>query len=162
MLKLEPGMIIWTWITFGVVLVLLKRYAWQPLLAMVEEREKKIAESLRRADEARDQAEALLEEQHQRLAQAQEEIEAMLKESRAMAEQTRNEILAKAREDANRMLERAKADIERERHAALMSLKKEVADLVVAATGRLIGMNLDEKKHRQLIDEYIQEIGKAN
>ncbi|RMG67808.1 MAG: ATP synthase F0 subunit B [Calditrichaeota bacterium] len=162
MLKLEPGMIIWTWITFGVVLVLLKRFAWQPLLAMVEERENKIAESLRRADEARDQAEALLEEQQKRLAQAQDEIEAMLKESRAMAERTREEILAKAREDANRMLERAKADIERERQAALLSLKKEVADLVVTATGRLIGMNLDDEKHRRLIDEYIQEIGKAN
>jgi len=162
MLQLEPGMIIWTWVTFLVLLFVLKKVAWKPLLNMVEERENRIAESLKRAEEARMEAEKLLEEQHRQLAKTQEEVQAMLKESRLMAEKVRNDIIEKAREDANKLMERARRDIEKERQMALMSLRNQVADLVVQATSKLIQVSLDEDKHRELIDEYIQRLDDAS
>lgn len=162
MLQLEPGMIIWTWVTFLVLLYVLKKFGWKPLLNMVEERENRIAESLKRAEEARMEAEKLLEEQDRQLAKTQEEVQAMLKESRLMAEKVRNDIIEKAREDANKLMERARRDIEKERQMALMSLRNQVADLVVQATSKLIQVSLDEDKHRELIDEYIQRLDDAS
>ncbi len=162
MLRLDPGMIIWTWVTFLVLLFVLKKVAWKPLLGAVEERENRIAESLRRAEEARQEAEKLLEEQHRQLAKTQEEVQAMLKESRQMAEKVRSEIIEKAREDANKLMERARRDIEKERQAALMNLRNQVADLVVQATSKLIQVSLDDRKHRQLIDEYIQRLDEVS
>lgn len=159
MLQLEPGMIVWTWVTFLVLLYVLKKVAWNPLLGAVEEREKSIAESLRHAEQARMEADKLLEEQHRKLAQTQEEVQVMLKESRQMAEKIRTEIIEKAKEDAQKLLDRARKDIDKERKMALMGLRKEVADVVVGATAKLIGESLDEKKHRQLIDAYISRLG---
>jgi len=162
MLQLEPGMIIWTWVTFLVLLYVLKKFGWKPLLNMVEERENRIAESLKRAEEARMEAEKLLEEQHRQLAKTQEEVQTMIKESRLMAEKVRNDIIEKAREDANKLMKRARRDIEKERQMALMSLRNQVADLVVQATSKLIQVSLDEVKHRELIDEYIQRLDDAS
>jgi len=160
MLQLEPGMIIWTWVTFFVLLFILKKVGWGPLLGVVEERESLISESLKRAEEARAEAEKSLELQQKQLAQTQQEVQSMLRESKELAEKMRTEIVTRAREDAGKMIERAKSDIEKERQAAMLSLKKEVADLVIGAASNLFREAIDEKKHRQLIDESIKNFGK--
>ncbi|NOX36170.1 MAG: F0F1 ATP synthase subunit B [Calditrichaeota bacterium] len=159
MLKLEPGMLIWTWVTFLFLLLVLRKLAWKPLLGAVEERERTIAESLKRANEAREEAERLLEEQQKKFARTQEEIQAMLKENKELAQKMRDEIIAQARADASKLIERAKQDIEKERQMAMQALKEEVANMVVYATARLIQSQLDEKKHREIIDQYIEAFG---
>ncbi len=160
MLQLEPGMIIWTWVTFFVLLFILKKVGWGPLLGAVEERESLISDSLKRAEEARAEAEKSLELQQKQLAKTQEEVQSMLRESKELAEKMRTDIVARAREDAGKMIERAKSDIEKERQAAMLSLRKEVADLVIGATSNLLREAIDEKKHRQLIDESIKSFSK--
>ncbi|RMF60016.1 MAG: ATP synthase F0 subunit B [Calditrichaeota bacterium] len=159
MLQLDPGMMIWTWVTFLVLLLVLRKVAWKPLLKAVEEREQQISESLRRAVEAREEAEKLLFEQQEKLAAAQEEVQQMIKESKAMAEKMRQDILEKAHQDAEKLVERAKADIERQRMQMINALRQEVANLVVDTTSKLVGVVVDEKKHRQIIDEAIAQFG---
>ncbi len=158
MLKLEPGMLIWTWVTFFFLLWVLKKVAWKPLLSAVEEREKRIADSLKRAEEAREEAEKYLAEQQEKLAKAQDEVQKMLREGKELAEKMKEDLLAQAREEANKLVERARADISRERQQAILAIKGEIADLVIKATSKLINTTLDEKKHRELIDQYIQSL----
>ena len=158
MLQLEPGMMIWTWVTFLFLFFVLAKIAWKPLLKAVNQREKTIADSLKKADEAQTEAEKYLEEQRKLLEGAQEEIQKMLKENREMAEKMKNEIVDSAREEARKLHERARADIERESEAAILELKKQVADLAVQAASFLIQEKLDAQKHRNLIDNYIKDL----
>jgi len=158
MLQLEPGMMIWTWVTFLFLFFVLAKIAWKPLLKAVNQREKTIADSLKKADEAQTEAEKYLEEQRKLLEGAQEEIQKMLKENREMAEKMKNEIVDSAREEARKLHERARVDIERESEAAILELKKQVADLAVQAASFLIQEKLDAQKHRNLIDNYIKDL----
>ncbi len=158
MLQLEPGMMIWTWVTFVVLFLILAKVAWKPILSMVEQREQTISDSLRRAEEAKTQAEKLMEEQQAMLSKAQEEIQKMLKENKEMAEKMKADLMEKARQEAEKLREKAQADIVREKEAAILELKKQVADLAIGAASRLIQENLDAAKHRDLIDNYIKEL----
>ncbi len=158
MLQLEPGMMIWTWITFFVLFILLARIAWKPLLSVVNQREKTIGDSLKKAEEAKSEAEKVLEEQEKKFADAQQEIQNLMKQSKTFAEKMKNEIIENAKAEAQKLQEKARADIEREKDSAIIELRKEVADLAVHAASKLIQQNLDAEKHRNLIDSYIKEL----
>jgi len=158
MLQLEPGMMIWTWVTFFVLFLVLSRVAWKPLLSAVAKREKSIADSLKKAEDASSEAQKLLEEQQNNVRTAQENIQKMMKENKELAEKIKNEMLDKARDETRKLQQRAKEDIVRETEAAVMQLKKQVADLAIQAASHLIQENLDNKKQRELIDDYIKEL----
>ena len=162
MLQLEPGMMIWTWVTFVVLFFVLAKVAWKPILAAVEEREKGIKDSIQRAEDAKNEAQRLLEEQEQKIAGAQEEIQKMISESKDLAEKMKSEIVEKARQEAQKLREKAHADIEREKDAAIIELKKQVADLSIGIASKLMQENLDVKKHHKIIDGYIDELDQLN
>jgi F-type H+-transporting ATPase subunit b len=158
MLQLEPGMMIWTWVTFFFLFLILARVAWKPLLSAVDQREKTISESLQKAEAAKSEAQQLLEEQDKKLSEAQDEIQKMMKQNKEMAEKTRNEMIENAKDQVQKLHQRAQADIARETEAAVLELKKQVADLAIQAASRLIQEKIDAEKHRSLIDQYIREL----
>ncbi len=161
MLQLEPGMLIWTWVTFIALFLVLAKVAWKPLLAVVEEREQKISDSLRKAEEAQAEAQKLLDEQQAKFARAQEEIQKMLKESKELAEKMKEEIVEQARAEAEKIRQKAEADIQREKQAAMLELRKQVADLAILAASNLLQETLDPQKHRAMIDDYINQLDQA-
>ena len=162
MLQLDPGMMIWTWVTFIGLFLILAKVAWKPLLSAVEQRERTIGDSLKRAEEAKAKAEAYLQEQEEKLANAQEEIQKMLKENKDFAEKMKADIVEKAREEAEKLRQKAHGDIEREKQAAMLELRKEVADLAIQAASALMRENLDAPRHKALIDDYLKELDSAN
>lgn len=162
LLSLNNGMIVWSWATFVVLMFVLYRIAWKPLLGAVESREHTISASLKRAEEAQAEAEKLLAEQQQKLADAQEEMQKLVKEGKSVAEKMKNDIIEQARVEAQKIKERAKADIEKERQSVIASLKQEVADIVVEATSQLIGVAVDKTRHQKIIDDSIAGFGRKN
>ena len=138
------------------------KVAWKPLLEAVNQREKNINDSLKKTEEAKAEAEELMEKQQKMLAGAQEDIQKMLEENKEVAEKMKNEIVEKAKGEAEKLHHRAQANIERETDAAIIKLKKQVADLAIQAASKLIQENLDEKKHRNLIDKYIKDLDQIN
>ena len=160
MLQLEPGMIIWTWATFLVLLAVLYKVAWKPLVKIIEDRENAIEENLRNAQQDREHSETLLKEQEAKLTKTHEEVKAILEDSRQLAEKTKKEITEQAKSDAEKLLNRGKAELEREKSDALNSLKKEISSLVIKASSKVIGEALDEKKHQNIIEQSIKELGK--
>ena len=160
MLQLEPGMIIWTWVTFLVLLAVLYKVAWKPLVKIIEDRENAIEENLRNAQQDREHSETLLKEQEAKLTKTHEEVKAILEDSRQLAEKTKKEITEQAKSDAEKLLNRGKADLEREKLDALNSLKKEISSLVIKASSKVIGEALDEKKHQNVIEQSIKQLGK--
>lgn len=158
MLQLEPGMMIWTWVTFLVLFLVLRKVAWKPLLSVVNKREKSISDALKKAEDAKTEAEKMLEEHEKKLAQAQHEIQEMMKRNKELAEKIKTEMVENAKSEAQKLRDRAHADIERETESAISELKKQVADLAIQAASKLIQQNLDADKHRNLINDYIKDL----
>jgi F-type H+-transporting ATPase subunit b len=160
MLNPNPGLIIWTIITFIFLLLLLKKFAWKPLLEALQRREELVRGSIKRAEMAKQEAEQLLEENRKLLERAGQEGLRILNENRAYAEKLKDEIIDKANQQSRRMVEQAKQEIERDKEAALVQLRNEVANLAILAAGKILDETLDENKQRKLVDTYLKGLPK--
>jgi F-type H+-transporting ATPase subunit b len=160
MLEINPGLIVWTIITFVIVLVILRATAWKPLLGALTAREEKIRSSLKDAQDAQEQARALLEENRKQLALAEEQSQRIIREGRDMGERLKAEILEKANASARSAVAQAREEIQREKESALTQLRSEVADLAIQAAGKILDANLDTAKQRALVDAVIRDINK--
>jgi F-type H+-transporting ATPase subunit b len=160
MLDINPGLILWTIITFIILLFILGKVAWKPLVNALQAREQSIRDALLKAEEARKEAERLLAENTQAMKHANEETSRILKEGRELAEQIKNEIVTNAHESAKTMMGQAKEDIQREKETALLQLKNEVADLAMNAAEKIIDETLDEAKQKKLVDKVLQSLPK--
>jgi F-type H+-transporting ATPase subunit b len=154
----ELGTIIWTLVTFVILFFLLKRYAWGPLLAMLDERERSVKESLEAAERARAEADETLRRNQEILAGARRETQALLEQGRKESETMRAEILAQARQEALGLVEQGKRQIQFEQKQAIDSLRAQVADLAIGAAERLIRADLDDAKHRELVADYVKSL----
>ena len=160
MLDINPGLIIWTLITFVLLVMVLSKFAWKPLLGALQEREHGIADALRQADEARKESDRVLNENKIILAKANEETARLIAEGRAMAEQVKNDIIAKANENAKLLMTQAKDEINREKEAALTQLRSEVADLAIAVAEKIVDETLDGAKQKKFVDKVLQQMPK--
>ncbi len=160
LLSVEPGLMIWTILIFIILVVILKKYAWGPLLKSLHDREQGIKDSVEKAEYLKQEAEKILEENKKLLAKADEESRKILNESKQLADKLRTDLMGKANEDAQKVIQQAKAEIEREKVSALNELKDEIANLAVQAAGKIIDENLDQNKQKKIIDDFINQIPK--
>jgi F-type H+-transporting ATPase subunit b len=161
MLDPHTGTIIWTLITFAVVLVVLKAAVWKPLLKALDEREQQIRDSLAAAEKARAESQANLDEQQRLLEQAHAEARQLVAQAREAAERVGHEIIAEARQEAEHTAQSMRRELESERLAALDQLRREVAELAVRAASMIIDAELDNEKNRKLVDDMIARIPRA-
>jgi F-type H+-transporting ATPase subunit b len=160
LVEIDPGLILWTVFTFLVLLGILRAVAWKPLLALLDEREKTIRESLEQARQAREEAEKLMAQHREMLAKARHEMAAIIEKAQRDAEQVRADILARAHREAEDKAKQFSEDLERQKRAAVREIREQSVDLVLAATSRLIKTSLDEEKHRSLVRGYLDDLGK--
>lgn len=158
LLKLDVGLMMWTWVSFFLVLYVLSRYAYKPMLAMVRQREKRIQETLAKAEDARIRAEAAATERERLLKQAQEDSQKVVDAAREAAEAQGRRILDEAHQDASRILKHAEEEVGRQRRHAMAQLGETVADLAVEAASRILHHELDADAHRALIDSVLREL----
>jgi F-type H+-transporting ATPase subunit b len=156
--SVDLGLTVWTIVIFLVVLWVLRRFAWNPILGGLAARETGIRASIDEAGAMRDEARALLEEHRRELADARRQSQEIVASGREAGERLRKEIEAKAREESERMLVRARTEIERERDQALEALRKESVELALSAASRLLQQKLDGDADRQLIEGYLREL----
>ncbi len=154
----SPGLAIWSVATFLVLLGVLRRFAWRPMLAALDAREHRIQEAIDDAQRQRQEADTLLTQYREQLAEGRRQAQAVVAESRAAADRLRKELEEKARRDSQAMLESARREIERERDAAIEVLRRESVDLAMAAVARLLKENPDGERDRRLIQGYIDRI----
>lgn len=157
---LEPGLIIWTWLVFGVLLFLMWKFALPPIVRLTEERERKIKAELEEAERRHAEAQAALEEHKKLLAGARGQAHALLAEAKAVAEREREALLAKARQEQEQILERAKREIAFERDRATAQLRREAVDLSLAAAAKLLEAKLDSEADRRLVTEFLESAEK--
>lgn len=152
------GLSAWTVIVFLVLLFVLTKFAWRPILDAVEAREEGIREALEEAARRQEEAEKLVREQREQLNDARRKAREIIAEGREAGERVRRDIEEKAREEGQRMLERARREIEREKDAALETVRTEAVELAMAAASRLLEQRLDAERDRELILDYLDDL----
>jgi F-type H+-transporting ATPase subunit b len=160
MLDINPGLIIWTMITFVLLLIVLGKFAWKPILQALHTREQEIADALKKAEEAKKDAERMMLENKIAIEKASTETARLIAEGRAMAEQLKSDIVAKANESAKKMLDQAKDEIVREKDSAMAQLRSEVADLSISVAEKILDESLDGAKQKKMVDKVLQQLQK--
>ncbi len=161
-LVIDQRLLAWTLITFGGVVAILAKYAFKPLQQLLAEREKKIRDSLEEARKAREGAEVIRREGEARMNEAREEARRILEEGRRMAADVRSEAGRAAREEAEVLLRKAREEMGRESRRSVDALRGTVAAISLQVAKDVIRENLDENRHRQLVDEYLQRLKEAH
>ncbi len=151
----EPGLIIWTWIVFGALFFVLRKYAWPPIVRLTEEREKRIAGQLAEAERLGKEAQAAVERHQTLLEGAKQEAQALINEAKGVAQKEREMLLAKAAQEQETLLERARREIDAERERAVSDLRREAVELSLAAATKLIEKRLDDDADRKIVEEYL-------
>lgn len=155
------GTTVWTTLVFFALLGILWKFAWGPILAAVDAREKAIQGALDEAARQNQDAARLLEEHKKQLADARRQAGDLIAEGKVAGEKVKKEIEEKARAEAQAMVERAKNEIERERDAALDVLRRESVDLALAAASRLVQEKMDQSKDRQYVERFLDQVSKG-
>jgi len=156
--SINSGLIFWTILVFGALLVVLWRLGWPALLKSVEDRERRIQQQLDEAERARAEAARLLEEHKRTIAAARNEAQEMVAKARAVAEKERETLLAKAREEYEQLLVRARKEIGVEKEKAILELRREAVDLSIAAASKLLEAQLDSESNRKLVMGYLSQL----
>jgi F-type H+-transporting ATPase subunit b len=156
--KIDPGLFVWAVVTFLVLLVLLYKYAFGPLMKLQKARQDQIHQSILDAENLRDEASQLLTDYKKQLAQARGEADSIVERARKAGEANKAEILEEARVQAEAQLARARQQIERDTNQALQKIREEAADLAVTATAKVARSSLSEADQLRLIKEAINEI----
>lgn len=162
LLSPNPGLIVWTLITFGLVLLVLKKWAWGPLLSALDQRETRIREALEQADKARAEAQRAAEENEATLARAQAEAQAVIDKAREDAEGIAREVRERAEADAQQLIDQARRTIDQARNQALQELRQQTAELAILAAGQLLEANLDDERNRKIANDFIDRMPLQN
>lgn len=162
LLSPDPGTMIWTIITFLVLLVILRAFAWKPVLELLEQREKTIRDSLETAKRAKAEAEEHMAESREAMKKARQEMAAVIEKGQKEAERLRQELMEKAQKDAEETRKRGLEEINREKRAAVAEIRKSAADLAVAAAGRIVSASMDENAQRKLVADFLEEMERGS
>ncbi len=158
LIKVTPGLMIWTIISFLVTLFVLKRYAFGPIQRMIDQRRERIEQAIAEADNARDEARRLLEEHRKLIGQAKSESEEILAEARRVADAQRERVRRETDDDRQRRLDETRRQIDQATVQALGQIRDEVGRLSLLAAEKVTRKSLDRADQKRLIDEALAEI----
>ena len=150
-MEIDVKTLIFVMANFFILVAILYKFMWGPVIRMIDSRQQTIDDSLNKADEARREAEQMSAKLAEEIADARRQAKAILDEAQKNAEVTKEDILAQA-----------EAEIAKEKADAILAIKGEVADMVVSVAGRLLAEDMSDKQHMALVDKYIAEVAAKN
>jgi F-type H+-transporting ATPase subunit b len=158
LLSPNTGLMFWTLIIFVVLMFVLTRFAFKPLTAAVEARERRLEAAIKQADEDRKKAAELLEQQTKALDASRVEVQRIIAEARVTGDKLRNEMLEQTKNQQHDLLERARAEIDEERKRAIADLRREAVELALAGASKVIERNLDDQTNRRLVESFLASV----
>jgi F-type H+-transporting ATPase subunit b len=157
-LTFDPSAMMLTFITFFALLFILRKFAWKPILDMIEQREKRIEDSITDAEKDRAEAKTLLEDYQQRVANVESEVAALREQGRQDGETMRRDILSKAEQDAAQVSEKALKEIDQAKSQALQDIRREAVGIGLSIAGKVVGRSLDGPDQKRIADEIVGDI----
>ena len=159
LINVQFNLMFWTLVIFGLLYFILSRFAFKPITAAVEAREKALEDAIEGAKRDRDAAAQLLKEHQAAIEAARGESQKLITDARAVGEKVRSDMIEQTRKEQQDMLERARREIETEKSRAIAELRKEAVELALAGASKVIEQNLESQKNRQLVESYLASIG---
>jgi F-type H+-transporting ATPase subunit b len=157
-LGIEPATIVVEMVGFILLLLLLKRFLWQPVTGYLQQRQADIAQTYDKVEQTRQEMERLRSEYEQRLANIEAEARAQIQQAVKEAQQMREQILAEARQQAEKMVRDAEETIRYEREKALAEMRTQVVELTLLATSRILQEDVDDARHRKMVQDFIDQV----
>ncbi|OZM56795.1 ATP synthase F0 subunit B [Lottiidibacillus patelloidae] len=151
--------IVYQLVVFIVLLGLLRKYAWGPLMGIMKQREEHIANEIETAERNREEAKKFIEEQRAELKKARQDAQEIIENAKKLSEKQGEEILDLARQEGERLKASALREIEREKELAVKALREQVATLSVMIASKVIEKELNANEQTELVEKYIQEVG---
>ena len=161
LLDVNSGLMFWTLLIFVALIFILSKYAFGPITAAVEARERALEEAILAAKRDREEASAMLEQQRQQIEAARNDAQRLIADGRVAGEKLRAEMLEETRVQQQDMLDRARREIGAEKDRAIQELRTEAVDLAIAGASRVIEKNLDDKSNRKLIESFLGSLDKV-
>jgi len=158
LLKVDPGLLLWTVITFAILVLLLWKTAWKPVVEALDSRAEKIRNDLETADNNRLEAEKLLEQHKEMMNNARGEAARIISDGKAEADKLKDEILEKANVEAKSLSEKVKREIDLAKDKALSDIKAEVVNLSTEIASKIISKNLNPDDQKNLVEETLNKI----
>lgn len=162
LLQPDPGLIFWTLIVFGIVVLLLKKFAWQPILNALDEREQSIRNSLDQAEKARKEMAELTSDNERILNEAKEERARIIKEAKETHESILGEAKEKAKVEASKIVADAAKEIETQKMAAITEVKNSVGNMAIDIAEKILKRELDDKVKQEEYASSLVEKFKLN
>ncbi len=156
--KLEPGLMIWTVLSFGLLLLVLATVGYKPILGIIKKREDDIRNSIDEAERVRTEAQQLFDDYKQQLAEARKEAQGIIAQGKAMGDGVRQEAVDRAKKEADEIVTLAKEEISRERAKAVAELEERITDLTILTTAKVVQQTLSGKDHLRLIEDSLAEV----
>jgi F-type H+-transporting ATPase subunit b len=158
-LGLNVSELIWQIVAFGLLIFVLQRFLYRPVLRMLDERRSRIDQSMRDAQTAAEKAAAAQAEFERRINDSKKEAQVILAKANETSAKLKEELLVEAREQARELVDKAKEEIEAERARTMSQLEKQIADLAITVSQRVIGESLNEETQRRLIGDFLNRTG---
>lgn len=158
LLSPNVGLIFWITLTFLILLLVLRKFAWGPITKALTEREAKIDDSIKSAERALAEARKIQADNEAARRESEAEAQRILREARETAERLRSEEVDKTRSQIQKMQEQAQAEIEREKQGALTELRGEVANLAIIAAEKILEENLDDDRQQKLVKDFLEDL----
>jgi F-type H+-transporting ATPase subunit b len=152
------GLMIWTLVTFVIVLFVLRKYAFGPIQQLIDTRRQAIVSDLDAAQTAREEAQAALAEYRQQMAEARKEANKIVEDARRVGDERRAAAVAELEAEKTRLMQQTREEIQSETRQALNAIKQQVADLTLAATEKVVRAQLDEAEQRRLIEDALADV----
>jgi F-type H+-transporting ATPase subunit b len=158
LLKVEPGLFLWTVITFAVLVLILWKAAWKPVVEALDARAERVRGDIENADRSRQEAEKLLAQHREMMNNAKSEAANIIADGRAEAEKIKNDIVSKASTEAKDLSDRARKEIDLAKDKALAEIKAEIVILSTDIAAKIINKNLKPEDQKALVEEALNKV----
>jgi len=161
LLEINPGLVIWTTITFIIVAIILYNFAWKKIITALDQRAEYIDNNIKEAENLKKEAEAKFQEYQEKLVSLKVEAQEIIQEAKKDAERLKDEIIKKAKEEAEELRRRAQKEINLSKEAALEEIHKYAVELSMEIARKAIQKALSPEEHKRLLEETIKELNKS-
>jgi F-type H+-transporting ATPase subunit b len=152
------GLMFWTLLIFVILLFVLTKFAFKPITAAVEAREKALQDAINAAQKNREDSERMLAEQRAGIESARNEAQRFIAEGRAAGDKMRSDMIAETRVQQQELLDRARKEIESEKEKAIADLRREAIELAIAGASKVIEKNLDDASNRKIVENFLASV----
>jgi len=156
--SIEPGMAIWTWVIFGLLFIILRKFAWAPMMESIKARERLMADTVDNARKTKEELEKIAERQQAIILNAEDQARKIIDEGRKAAENVAQKVIDRARNEAQATLEDTKEKIALEKENALQEIKNQAVELIINTSEKLIEESLDDETHRKIVEKHLDEL----